>query len=175
MFSAFAPLLSRAAIAARAALPVACALFALGSAGCASLVGEQSAETKFLVKPKSDSSFWGWSEITVEQDANSVDRATLRAVTVEPMDESTAKDMTFLQDVLGEAVTSTARTKLVEEPTMPPGERLVAMNVVYKDDLRTFFEDGHTIRVEWSGHTNPSYAWPPEGIWIKVRVVVEIE
>lgn len=175
MFSAFAPLLNRAAIAARVAIPLTCALFALGSAGCASLVGEQSAETKFLVKPKSDSSFWGWSEITVSEDANSVERATLRAVTVESMDASVAQDMTFLQNVLGEAVTSTARTKLVEEPTMPPGERLVAMNIVYKDDLRSFFEDGHTIRVEWTGQTNPSFAWPAEGIWIKVRVVVEIE
>jgi hypothetical protein len=175
MLHALAPLFGRAVSAVKAALPLSCALLALSSIGCASIVGEQTAETKFLVKPQSDSTFWGWSEITVEQDANSVDRATLNAVSVEPMEGSPAEDMTFLQNVLGEAVTSTARTKLVEETSMPPGEHLVSVDVVYKDDLRGFFEDGHTIRVEWSGNTNPSYVWPDEGIWIRVRVFVEIE
>jgi hypothetical protein len=143
--------------------------------GCASIAGEQSAETKFLVAPHGDGSFWGWSEITIEQDANSVDGAKLNAVTVEPMDEAVASDMTFVQSVLGEAVTSTARTKVVEQPSMPPGERLVSMGIVHEGDLRGFFEDGHTIRVEWSGQTNPSYPWPAEGIWIRVRVFVQIE
>ncbi len=152
------------------------ALLSLASSGCAAIAGEQSAETKFLVSPKGDGTFWGWSEITIEQDVNSVDKATLRAVTVEPMDAEVASDMTFIQSVLAESVTSTARTKLVEQPSMPPGERLVSMDVVYKDDLRGFFEDGHSIRIEWSGATNPAYpSWPAEGIWIKVRIFVEIE
>lgn len=150
-------------------------LLALASSGCAAIAGEQSAETKFLVAPKGDGSFWGWSEITIEQDANSVDSATLNAVTVEPMEGSSASDMTFVQSVLGEAVTSTARTTVVEQTSMPPGERLVSMKVVHTGDLRGFFEDGHTIRVEWSGQTNPAYPWPAEGIWIRVRVFVEIE
>jgi len=148
----------------------------LASTGCAAIAGEQTAETKFLVTPSGDGTFWGWSEITIEEDANSVSGATLRAVTVEPRDADAASDMTFVKSVLGESVTSTARTKVVEQTSMPPGERLVSMNVVYKDDLRGFFEDGHTIRVEWSGQTNPDYpSWPAEGIWIKVRIFVEIE
>jgi hypothetical protein len=152
------------------------ALALLASTGCASIAGEQSAETKFLVVPKGDGSFFGWSEITIEQDVNSVNKATLNYVTVEPRDEGAASDMTFIKSVLGEAVTSTARTKLVEQTSMPPGERLISMDVAYTDDLRVFFEDGHTIRVEWSGQTNLAYpSWPEEGIWITVRVFVEIE
>lgn len=151
-------------------------LLALASSGCAAIAGEQSAEAKFLVLPKGDGTFFGWSEITIEQNANSVDKATLNAVTVEPMNAEVASDMTFIQSVLGEAVTSTARTKLVEQTSMPPGERLVSMKVLHEDDLRGFFEDGHTIRVEWSGATNLAYpSWPAEGIWITVRVFVEIE
>ncbi|NUQ75237.1 MAG: hypothetical protein HUU21_16930 [Polyangiaceae bacterium] len=150
-------------------------LLALASTGCTSIVGEQSAETKFLVGSAGDGSFFGWSEITIEQDANSVDGAKLNAVTIEPLEGSSATDLTFVQSVVGEAVTSKARTTVVEQLSMPPGERLVSMNVVHTGDLRGFFEDGHTIRVEWSGKTNPSYPWPPEGIWIRVRVFVEIE
>jgi hypothetical protein len=152
------------------------ALLALASSGCAAIAGEQSAETRFLVAPKGDGTFFGWSEITISEDANSVSRATLRAVTVEPMDPEAASDMTFINSVRGESVTSKERTLVVEQTSMPPGERLVSMKVVYNDDLRGFFEDGHTIRVEWSGQTNTAYpSWPAEGIWIKVRVFVEIE
>lgn len=151
------------------------ALFVVPGMGCASVVGNQSAETKFLIVPKSDSSFWGWSEITVEQDANSVERATLRAVTIEEMEPATTTDLTFLQNIVGESVTTTERTKVVEKAKMPEGERLVPLTIVYKDDLRSFFEDGHTIRIEWTGQINPAVTVPPEGVWIKVRVVVEIE
>jgi hypothetical protein len=152
------------------------ALASFASLGCASIAGEQSAETKFLVSPKGDGSFFGWSEITIEQDANSVNKATLNAVTVEPRDEGAASDMTFIKSVVGEAVTTKARTKVVEQTSMPPGERLISMDVVYTDDLRGFFEDGHTIRVEWTGQTNLAYpSWPEEGIWITVRVFVQIE
>jgi hypothetical protein len=175
MLEAAVSLLKRTAGAAKTALPLALIPLALASMGCASLVGEQTAETKFLVKPKSDTTFWGWSEITIEEDASSVNRATLKAVTVEPMEGSAATDMSFLQTVAGEAVTSKERKKLVEEAKVPADERLVALDVLYKDDLRPFFEDGHTVRVEWLGQTNPAYAWPEEGVWIKVRIVVEIE
>jgi hypothetical protein len=175
MLHAIASLLGRAAGAAKTALPLAVIPLAVASMGCASLIGEQAAETKFLVKPKADTTFWGWSEITIEEDVNAVSRATLRAVTVEPMEGSAATDMSFLKTVTSEAVTSKERTKLAEEAAVPAEERLVALDVLYKDDLRPLFEDGHTIRVEWLGQTNPAYVWPEEGVWIKVRVVVEIE
>lgn len=160
----------------RSGLALAGGLFALVSSGCAALIGEQTAETKFLVKPAGDATFWGWSEITIEEDANSVNKATLRAVTIEPMDNPDVADMTFLQNIVGEAVTSKERTKLIDQPSLPPGERLVSVKVVYNDDLRPFFEDGHTIRVEYAGQTNPAFtAWPAEGIWVRVRVHVVIE
>jgi hypothetical protein len=151
-------------------------LASLALTGCASIAGEQSAETTFPVIPRGDGSFEGWNEITIEQDVNSVNKATLNAVTVEPRDEGGASDMTFIKSVIGEAVTSTTRTKLVEQTSMPPGERLISMDVAYTDDLREFFEDGHTIRVEWKGQTNLAYpSWPEEGIWVTVRVFVQIE
>jgi hypothetical protein len=153
------------------------ALLALSfGTGCASIAGEQSAETKFLVKPKADATFFGWSEITVEQEASSVNRATLVAVTVEATEPAEIKDMGFIDNVTGEAVTSTERTVLVQKTSMPPGERVVPLDLVYQDDLRGFFEDGHTIRIEWNGRTSASFtAWPPDGIWIRVNVVVELE
>lgn len=140
------------------------------------MVSEVDAEAKFLVAPKSDATFFGWSEITIEEDTSAVERATLQAVTVEVMDPPEITDLSFIQGVVGEVVTSTARTKGVEKSPMPKDERVVPLDIVYGDDLRSFFEDGHTIRIEWTGSTNPAFtAWPAEGIWIRVHIIVNVE
>lgn len=151
-------------------------LLAWPTIGCASAVDEAMAETKFLAKPKADTTFWGWSEITTDQDVNSVEKVTLRAITIEPLDAPSVPDMTFLLNLTGEAVNGESREKIVEQNGMPPGERLVKLNVVYEDDVRKFFQDGKKIRAEWTGATHPLFsAWPPDGIWIRVRVYVNIE
>lgn len=151
-------------------------LLAAPTIGCSSAIDEAMAETKFLAKPKADASFWGWSEITTDQDVNSVEKVTLRAVTIEPMDAPSVPDMTFLQNLTAEAVAGEKREKIVEQNGMPPGERLVGLNLVYEGDIRSFFQDGKKIRAEWTGMTHPAFtAWPPEGIWIRVRVYVDIE
>ncbi len=151
-------------------------LMAAPTIGCASAIDEAMAETKFLAKPKADASFWGWSEITTDQDVNSVEKVTLRAVTIEPMDAPGVPDMTFLQNLKAEAVAGEKRETIVDQNGMPPGERLVKLKLVYNDDLRTFFQDGKKIRAEWTGMTHPAFtAWPAEGIWIRVRVYVNIE
>lgn len=162
--------------ASRGALFLCGALLSLSSGGCASVVSEQEADAKFLVAPGADGTFFGWSEITIQEDANSVDGASLRAVTVEVLDPPSVTDMTFLSGVLGEVVTSKERVKGVQKDPMPEGERVVPLDILYGGDLRSFFEDGHTIRIEWSGSTNPSFtAWPKDGIWIRAHIIVSIE
>lgn len=162
--------------ASRGALILSGALLALSSGGCASVVGEQDADAKFLVLPTKDGTFFGWSEITIEEDASSVSGATLRAVTVEVLEPSSVPDMGFVKGVLGEVVTSKERVRGVEKSPMPAGERVVPLDIVYTGDLRSFFEDGHTIRIEWTGSTNPSFtAWPKDGIWIRAHIIVAVE
>lgn len=151
---------------------------ALAQAGCASLVaGDHEAETKFLLGPGGDGSFFGWSEITLDQDANSADRAVIFAVTLELMNPGETGDLTFIKSLSGEAVTPEKRTLVVQRQSFTPGETLAELDVLYKDDIRPFFPDGHTIRIEWSGQTNPAFdAWPEEGgFWIRVKVGVTIE
>ena len=144
--------------------------------GCASLVGEQEAEARFVVGPKSDGSFFGWTEITISESTDDASRATLTAVRADLEDPSQADDLTFILSVLGEAVTPDGRTVIVNQPRMPKGERPVGLDVVYKGDLRPFFPDGHTIRIEWTGQTNPAFtAWPAGGIGVKVVAKVDIE
>jgi hypothetical protein len=144
--------------------------------GCTAVAGDLDADAKFLVKPKGDATFFGWSEITIEQDATSVEQATLRAVTLEVLEPAEITDLGFLQGVAGEVVTSTERTRAVEKTKMPEGERVVPLDILYEGDLRSFFEDGHTIRIEWAGSTNPSFtAWPTEGIWIRAHIIVHVE
>jgi len=152
------------------------AALAMGATGCASLAGEQEAEARFVVGPRSDGSFFGWTEITLSENANEANRATLTSVRIDLEDPTVAPDMTFIVNVLGEAVTPEERTTLVDQPRMPAGERPVGLDVVYKDDLRPLFPDGYTIRIEWTGQTNPAFTnWPEGGIGVKVVAKVDIE
>lgn len=157
-------------------LAAALALAALPcTTGCAAVSSEQDADAKFLVAPMGNGSFFGWSEITIDQDPNSVDKATLQAVTVEVMDPPEVTDMTFIQSLLGEVVKDTTRTKGAEKTAMPKGERVVPLDILYKDDLRSLFKD-HTIRLEWTGSTNPSFTgWPAGGIWVRAHMIVHVE
>jgi hypothetical protein len=149
-------------------------VMALLATGCSSVAGDQEAAAKFKVLPKGDGSFFGWSEITLAQDANSVDGATIGFVRLEAKPPAT--DVTFLHSVSGEAVTSKERTLLVTKTGMPADESFALMDVVYDGDLRQFFEDGRKIRIEWTGQTNPAFtAWPADGIWVTVTVRIRIE
>jgi hypothetical protein len=155
---------------------VAVAALCLGSTGCSFIAGEHDAETRFLLKPRSDASFFGWSEITISEDVNQVDGATLQFVTLEVMEPPDTPDLRFIDFLRGEAVTPEERTLVVEQTDFPQGEPSVSLDIKHTGDLRGFFPDGHTIRVEWTGQTDPTYpSWPAEGFWIRValRVVVE--
>jgi len=68
------------------------------------------------------------------------------------------------------------RTLIVTGDRFPRGEQAVTMDVHYDGDLRPFFKDGHTIRVEWTGAMNPAFsAWPPDGFTVRGRIKIEVE
>ncbi|WP_437632261.1 hypothetical protein [Sorangium sp. So ce854] len=155
------------------------ACLALGASACASVVGEHEAETKFLVKPTSQSRFAGWSEISISQDPSSVDGARLRFIRLEARDNN-VPDLTFIKNITAEAVVDDVPTVVARKKQMPAGERIVPLDRVYHDDIRKFFyEDpengGHTVHVEWSGEIDLTKKIPPEGVWMKVLVSVSIE
>lgn len=150
-------------------------LAALSSTGCALISGQHDASTEFLVSPQASGTFWGWSEITISQDASSVKGATLQFARLQVPEDSDAEDLTFLQNVLAEVVTPDQRVAVAKKDTFPEGEPFVPLELLYDGDLRGFFPDGHTIRIEWTGARNPSVEIPPEGYWVDVRLRVNVE
>jgi len=137
--------------------------------GCSSITSEYDVDADFTVTPKSDETFFWWNEITLESDVNSFGAAHLGFVRITAAPP--AEDLTFIDEILGEAVTSTGRTPLVSKKRMPANEPDVVLDVLYDGDLRPFFEDGHKVRVEWTGRTAPDFlAWPPGGIDVAVKV-----
>jgi hypothetical protein len=161
---------SLAALAATAAL-------ALSTAGCgAAIKGEHDAQFHFLVEPQSSGgTFWGWTEITLGGDINSVGTTNLWAVSL-AVEKPPEADLSFLSTLTGQAVVGETRTTVVQGNTFPPGQSNVYLNVVYHDDLHPLFKDSTTIRIEWTGNTNPAFTkWPQGGIWIQGDVVVNVQ
>jgi hypothetical protein len=161
----------------RGAVLAAATFSVVGATGCAAVAGDQEIETKFRVKPRGDGTFFGWTEISIDDDPNSVDGATLGFVTLRAQDPPNA-DCSFLASLTGEAVTPEKRTQLVSQTEFPEREPEVALKVDYKDDLRGFFttDEKHTIRIEWNGSTNPSFTnWPENGFEMKVVVSIKID
>lgn len=143
-------------------------LLTVGSFGCSSVVSEYDVDADFTVTPKIDGTFFWWNEVTLDSDVNSYGSAHLGFVRLDVLPP--AKDLTFLSSVVGEAVTSKERTKIVSQSPMPAGEPNVILDLAYEGDIRPFFEDGHKVRVEWTGQTNPKFlAWPPGGIQVAVK------
>lgn len=152
-------------------------LLAVGEGGCADLAsGKHEQEARFTVGPGGDQTYRAWSEITVSEDVNQAGRSTIFAATMDLEDPPGAADMTFIQTVVGEAVVDEQRTLLVTKSSVPPNTLPVPFDLAYTDDIRPLFRDGHTIRIEWAGKTNPNFtAWPSDGIRVKVKVGIEIE
>jgi len=152
-------------------------LLALGSAGCASVVsGNQDTTIHFLVEPKSDGSFFGWTEITVDGDINSVGVANLYGVSLGLEQPSTVSDLTFLSTLTGQAVTPTALTTVAHLDTFPRDQPTVSMHIDYLGDLHPLFESSTTIRINWTGTVNPAFtAWPTGGIWLQGDVTINIQ
>lgn len=148
---------------------------ALSLTGCTTLAGQHDASTTFLVDPQASGSFWGWSEITISQDANSVNGARLQFARLDLPDDSTAEDLTFLQNILAEVVTPDQRIPVAKKDQFPQDEPYALLDLLYDGDLRGFFPDGHTIRIEWTGQRNPAVEIPPDGYWVDVLIRVKVE
>lgn len=150
------------------------AVMAMGTFGCSSVVSEHDVDANFTVTPDVNGTFFWWNEVTLDGDVNSYGAARLGFVRVSVAPP--AEDLTFLDEILGEAVTSTGRTPLVSKSDIPVKEPDVILDVLHEGDVRPFFEDGKKVRVEWTGRTNPNFlAWPPGGIdvAVKVRLVLD--
>jgi hypothetical protein len=165
-------------VALRAVIVGAAALGLFGATGCSSVVGDQQVETIFRVKPRTDGSFFGWSEISVDQDPSSVESASIDWVTLTAEDPPNS-DLVFIKTVTGEAVTGEERTPLATKTDFPPGEPEVPLDLLYEGDIKGFFlpvEDTHKIRIEWTGATDPAFnAWPENGFRIRVIAMIHIE
>jgi hypothetical protein len=148
---------------------------AVTAAGCGSVAGEQDFDASLTVTPKADGTFFWWTEVTLDQDVNSFGSAHLQFVRLDVVPP--AQDLTFLADVKGEAVTPSQRTALVSKQGMPKDELTVILDVLYDGDIRPFFTDeGHKVRVEWTGRTNPAFnAWPKDGITVNVKVRIRLD
>ena len=136
--------------------------------------GSYDASTKFLVNPGASGTYNGWSEITITQDASSVSGAIVEWARLDLPEDSPAEDLTFIKDVYGELVVGDTRTPVAEQDTMPKGEPNVLLDLLYEGDIRQFFSDGHTVRIEWKGTRNPDVAIPAGGLWVEVRVRVKV-
>lgn len=158
---------------------VAAAAFSLSTSGCAALLtGDQDAQADFLVVPKSNGTFWGWTEITVGGDINSVGPANLEAITLQVEKPPGFDDLSFLASLQGEAVTASARTLVAKLDSFPRGEQAVTMDIAFQGDLHPLFKDQSTIRIEWTGSINPAFTgWPADGsgIWVKADVKIFIQ
>jgi hypothetical protein len=153
------------------------AIVAFGATGCgAAIDGEHDTSINFLVEPQSDGSFWGWTDITVGADINSVGTANLWGVTLSVEKPATVTDLTFFSTLTGQAVTPAATTTVATLDTFPRDQTTVSMNVVYLGDLHPLFESSNEIRLVWTGTVNPAFtAWPTGGIWVQGDVRINVQ
>ena len=152
------------------------ALLALSSTSCgAVLSGTHDTQFHFLVEPQAGGNFSGWTEITLGGDISSVGTTKLWAISLVAQTPPEA-DLSFLSPLKGEAVTATGRTPVATLTSFPPGEQTASMQIVYFDDLHPLFKDASTIRIEWTGATNPAFTqWPTGGIWMQGDVTINVE
>jgi hypothetical protein len=151
------------------------AALAMTSSGCLAIFGGvQNSDLTFPLDRKADGSFFAWNEITVDQDISSINSATLLAVTLQIAAPAGAS-FDFLTSLKGETVTPTGRTTVATLDNIASGQQLVEMKIVYAGDLHPLFKDERTIRIEWTGATNPSFTWPAGGFSVKATVQIDVE
>jgi hypothetical protein len=163
----------------KSALGIAGAALALAGSGCSSVAGVQQTTIDFSILPRADGTFWGWTNITVQQDVNQSNGATLLSVTLDVANPPGTPDLSFLKTLDGVADAPNdagPQTPVLSLDDFPKGEQAVVMNVLYHGDLRPFFTDGHTIRLEWTGTINPAFtAWPPDNAGFQLRGRIQID
>jgi hypothetical protein len=146
---------------------------ALSTTGCSS--GLQDATFHFLVEP-ANGTFNGWTEITLGVDITTVGPATLAGCSLQLKPPATLPDLTFLSTLQGAADTGEMVTPVVSLDSFPPGQPSVALNLLYSGDLHPLFMDAHTIKLDWTGATNPAFtAWPTGGFWMEGDVEISVQ
>ena len=81
-------------------------------------------------------------------------------------------DLSFLSSLTATAGGQTVATL----SSFPAGEQSAPMNITYFQDLHPLFESASTIRINWSGTTNPAFnAWPSTGIWMQADVKINVQ
>jgi hypothetical protein len=144
-------------------------------AGCASVVGDQEIDAYFVLKPNSGGAFAGWTEITLEEAPGPNDSAVLKRVTLTA--PTGMKDLTFLTSIVGSALDpmTGAGVPLVRGDSFPKNDTIGVFKILYADNLRRFFKDGTTLRVDWSGSVSSTTGLPPEGGRLDMTVLVGLD
>jgi hypothetical protein len=152
------------------------ALIALATTGCgATLSGEQDATVHLQLPRKPDSSLFYHNEITVGGNINSVGPATLLAVTLSLEPPILAPDLSFISTLEGQAVTATKNTPVATLTASTRGQQSVSLHIDYFSDLHPLFENSTTIKIVWTGTTDPAFTgWPADGSPINVRGDIKI-
>jgi len=156
------------------------AALALSNSGCATLVGEQDVDGHFRVVPREDGSFFGWTELGIGVDPDSVSKATLIRGFLEA--RGGAQDLTFIDLVTAEIVVPEPDThqEVAVGSDFPVLDTLGPMDVTFHDDLRPFAfvdpdGDGHRIRIEWRGMVDPNADIPEDGYEVGVLITIDVE
>ncbi len=158
-----------------------CAVAALGlsSTSCLALAaGVHDTEISFAVGQAPNNSFFGWTELTIDGNVADANSATIQAVTLDVQAPAGTPDLSFLQSLIGEIVLDDKRVLTVIGDSFPRGEQAVVLKLKFTDDIRPFFKNGNTLRVEWNGKTNPAFTrWPTDGngFTVRGRIKVDIE
>ena len=168
---------SRRAWLVRSLALAAVAALGLSTTSCLALAaGVHDTEIDFLVAQSPNNSFFGWTEITIDGDVSQANSATLQAVTLDVQMPADTGDLSFLKSLTGEIVLDEKRVLAVTGDSFPRGEQAVVLKLRFTDDIRPFFKNGNTLRVEWNGTTDPAFTkWPADGFTIRGRIKVDIE
>ena len=149
------------------------AAFGLSTSGCLAVLGGEHDTSVTVDFPGPDTSFWAWNEITVGQDISSVNGATLIGVTL-TVKAPEGRDFSFLRSLKGETVTPSARTQVASLENIPAGETAVVMRIDYLGDLKPLFKDDRTIRIEWTGGTNPAFTDWSTPITVEAKITIDV-
>src|SRR5512133_323189 len=111
---------SRRASLVRALALVAVTALGLSSTSCLALAaGVHDTEIEFLVTQTPNNAFFGWTEITIDGDANEANSATIQAVTLDVVKPEGTPDLSFLGSLVGELVTDDRRVVTVTGNSFP--------------------------------------------------------
>jgi hypothetical protein len=155
---------------------VAIVAVAIPASGCAALLeGVHDASATFPVIP-AGTTFHGWTEMTLDENIDSVGTTTLVAVTLSLDPTTGPPDFSFLESLSGTAAAPTGPVLVATLNPVPRGEQAVVMTIVYTGDLHPLFENANTIHIDWTGSLNPSYkGWPAGNQGFEVTADVQVD